>query len=89
MVKLSTDRQIRTAAAGKCHGVSGPKGLMILVSDTGQSRSWVLRIQRDHKRHDLGLGPYPEVTLAEARDKALARRREILTGVPPLAHGRR
>ena len=32
-----------------------------------------------------GLGPYPEVTLAEARDKALARRREILAGAAPLA----
>ena len=49
------------------------------------SRSWLLRIQRDDKRHDLGLGPYPEITLAEARAKALERRRAILGGAPPLA----
>ena len=52
----------------------------------GGSRSWLLRIQRDHKRHDLGLGPYPEVTLAEARAAALERRRAILAGAAPLAH---
>jgi integrase len=81
---LSTDRQIKTAAAGR-HTVAGVKGLLLEVTPRG-SRSWVLRVQRNGKRHDLGLGPYPEITLAAARDKALERRRAILAGAAPLAH---
>ena len=87
MAKLTTDRQIKTAAPGR-HGVSDVKGLLLDVT-AGGSRSWLLRIQRDHKRHDLGLGPYPEITLAEARAKALERRRAILAGAAPLAHRQR
>ena len=79
---LSTDRQIKTAPAGR-FTVSGVKGLLLNVTPRG-SRSWLLRIERDGKRHDLGLGPYPETTLAMARDKALSRRRAILEGAAPL-----
>lgn len=84
MKGLSSDRQIKTAPIGR-HTVAGATGLLLEVSAMG-SRSWLLRVQRDGKRHDLGLGPYPEVTLAAARDKALARRRSILGGEAPLAH---
>jgi integrase len=81
---LSTDRQIKSALPGR-YTVAGVKGLMLDVTPKG-SRSWFLRIQRGGKRHDIGLGPYPEVTLAAARDKALARRRAILEGQAPLAN---
>ena len=82
---LTTDRQVQKAPAGT-HTVSGAKGLLLNVTKNG-ARSWVLRIQRDGRRHDLGLGSYPEVTLAAARDKALDRRRAILVdGAAPLAH---
>lgn len=82
---LTTDRQVQRAPAGT-HTVSGAKGLLLNVTKNG-ARSWVLRIQRDGRRHDLGLGSYPEVTLATARDKALDRRRAILVdGAAPLAH---
>ena len=81
---MSADRQIKTAPPGR-YTVSGVKGLLLDVTPGG-SRSWFLRIQRDQKRHDLGLGPYPEVTLAEARTAALERRRAILGGAAPLAH---
>ena len=81
---LSTDRQIKTASAGR-HTVAGVKGLMLDVTPKG-SRSFFLRVQRSGKRHDIGLGPYPEITLASARDKALTRRRAILEGQAPLAH---
>jgi integrase len=86
MARLTTDRQVRTVPAGR-HTASGCKGLILDVSTTGRSRSWILRIQRDGRRHDIGLGPYPEVGLAGARERALARRRAIVAeNVPPLAH---
>ena len=36
------------------------------------------------KRHDMGLEPFPLVSLAEAREKADAARRERLEGKNPL-----
>ena len=44
-------------------------GLYLVVAPTG-SRSWTLRIQKDGKRTDRGLGGYPTVTLAVARTRA-------------------
>ena len=45
-----------------------------LVWPTG-ARPWVLRYQIRKRRRDMGLGPYPEITLARAREKALEARR--------------
>lgn len=41
-------------------------GLYILVGPKG-AKSWMLRIQVDHRRRDLGLGSYANRTLAQAR----------------------
>ena len=43
----------------------------------------------DGKRHDLGLGPWPIVSLAKARQRAFANRVAIADGVDPLAEKRR
>lgn len=76
-----TARKVETAGPG-CH-VDG-RGLMLVVKPSG-ARSWILRYQLRGRRRDLGLGPWPEVTLAEARDKALAARRLVKAGRDPLA----
>ena len=78
-----TDRSVRTAAPGR-HGDGTVKGLMLVVRDGG-SRAWVLRYQIAGRRRDLGLGPYPEIGLARAREKALDARRLIVEGRDPLA----
>jgi integrase len=59
-------------------------GLYLRVSPTG-AKSWVFRFQLDGKRRDMGLGPYPDISLAEARAKALAHRRQRHDGIDPLA----
>ena len=59
-------------------------GLYFRVTPTG-SRSSVFRYAIGGKRHDMGLGPYPDSTLAVARDKATALRRQKLAGIDPLA----
>ncbi len=59
------------------------KGLHLHVRDAGR-RAWVLRYMRDGKTRDMGLGPYPDVSLAEARDKAEEARRLIRAGADPL-----
>lgn len=56
---------------------------MLVVKSSG-ARSWVLRYQLAGRRRDLGLGAYPEVTLAEARRRALEARRLLAEGRDPL-----
>ena len=51
---------------GSTH-VGGVRGLILNVTKYG-SRSWVLRYQVAGKRRDLGLGSYPSVSLADARE---------------------
>ncbi|MEO0792516.1 MAG: integrase arm-type DNA-binding domain-containing protein [Pseudomonadota bacterium] len=76
-----TARQVATAKAGR-H--SDGRGLMLVVKPSG-SKSWVLRYQLKGRRRDMGLGPYPEVTLARAREKTLEARRHIVDGSAPLS----
>jgi integrase len=83
MPKL-TDRTVKTAGPGR-YGDGTVKGLMLVVRDNG-SRAWVLRYQIGGRRRDMGLGPYPEVGLADAREKALEARRLIKRdGKDPIA----
>src|SRR5262245_2220230 len=54
-------------------------GLRLVVSDAGSKR-WVMRISVSCKRHQLGLGSYPTVTLERAREKAADIRRKASDG---------
>lgn len=66
------------------HAVGGVAGLLLQVSPTG-SRSWILRATVGCKRRDMGLGAYPDVTLAEARESARHLRTQIREGIDPIA----
>ena len=66
------------------HAVGGVAGLMLRVNDTG-TKYWVLRIRMAGKRHDVGLGPFPEVSLADARAQAAQFRQKVREGLNPLA----
>lgn len=63
--------------------VGGVPGLSLQISPSG-SRSWILRVQIGSKRRDMGLGPYPGVTLAQAREKARQAREKIDQGHDPI-----
>lgn len=73
-------RKVETADTGR-HGDG--RGLFLYVKASG-ARSWVLRYQVQGRRHDLGLGAYPDVTLAMAREKALKARQLIAAGGDPI-----
>lgn len=60
------------------------KGLHLYVKNNGK-KYWVYRFTHNKKRHDLGLGSYPETALSEARDKALEARSKINKGVNPIS----
>src|SRR4051794_8971517 len=48
------------------------------------SKSWVFRFQLDGRRRDMGVGPYPDISLAEARRRATEYRKQRLDGIDPL-----
>ena len=66
------------------HPVGGVAGLMLQVSPTG-TRSWLLRVKVGEKRREIGLGAFPGVTLALAREKGQATRDDITKGIDPVA----
>jgi len=65
------------------HSVGGVAGLLLQVTPTG-AKSWVYRIHITGKRRSIGLGGFPDVTLAQARDKARAMREKIAEGIDPV-----
>ena len=69
------------------HFVGGVAGLAMQVTDNG-TRSWVLRVQIGHKRRDMGLGGFPDVTLAGAREAAREARAKVKSGIDPIAQAR-
>ena len=64
------------------------QGLFLMVQPSG-ARSWVQRVTVKGRRQELGLGPYPVVTLKMAREAALTNRREIRNGENPKTNRRR
>lgn len=66
------------------HSVGGVAGLALQVTDSG-ARSWVLRVMVGGKRREMGLGGFPDVTLAGAREAARVARAKIDEGIDPVA----
>ena len=58
------------------------QGLFLLVEPSGAKR-WKQRITVQGRRQELGLGPYPVVTLAMAREAAIQHRRDLRAGENP------
>lgn len=69
------------------HAVGTVPGLYLLVAPTG-ARSWILRLQVGTKRPEIGLGAFPAVTLAEAREKARRTRADVEAGKDPIEERR-
>jgi integrase len=59
------------------------KGLHLWVKDTGR-KYWNLRYTSAGDRKGIGLGAYPEVSLKQARIKAIEQRNLINKGVDPM-----
>lgn len=78
------------------YAVGGVDGLHLYI--VGGSRAWVLRASvgtlidasgnRKPRRRDIGLGGFPEVSLAEARDRARALRLKLRDGIDPVEERR-
>lgn len=74
------------------YAVGGVDGLQLNI--IGQSRVWILRVVVGYwtnasgnsvaHRRDIGLGSYPAVSLAEAREAAREYRKKIRSGIDPV-----
>ena len=79
-----TAAMVRNASLPGKYFDGGGLGLFLRVEKNG-TRFWVQRITINRKRHELGLGSPPVVTLAMARDAAMDNKRMIRSGGDPLA----
>ena len=62
--------------------------LFLRVTPSG-SRSWIQRLTIEGRRHDVGLGAFPVVSLEKARRRAFENRVAVADGRNPLAEKRR
>jgi integrase len=82
-------KELGAMAVSKLHepgmyAVGGVDGLTLQVLP-GRARSWLLRYTAGTKRREMGLGSYPTVSLAGARDTAREARAKIRAGIDPIA----
>ncbi len=79
--------EVARLVAPGLHFVGGVPGLALQVAPTG-ARTWVLRMMVAGRRRDMGLGGFPAVTLAQAREAARAARTKVREGVDPIDESR-
>ena len=71
---------VRTVNA---HGAyTDGNGLTLRVDNSG--KRWVQRVTINGRRRNMGLGGYPVVSLAEAREQAMANAKAIRNGLDPI-----
>lgn len=75
--------EVKRETAPGLHFVGGVAGLALQVTPAG-GKCWVLRVRVAGRRRDMGLGGYPSVSLAKAREKAAEARELIRKGIDPI-----
>ena len=78
MPKL-TARFVATVKKPGRYSDGGNLYLHVREGATGLSKSWLFRFMLDGRQRDAGLGSYPAVSLAEARELARERRAALDT----------
>ncbi|HQS12141.1 MAG: hypothetical protein B7Y62_10090 [Sphingomonadales bacterium 35-56-22] len=78
-----TDVAIRNAKPGvKPYKLGDSLGMYLLVQPTG-GKLWRLKYRVDGREKKLGIGRYPEVSLADARKSRDEAREQIAVGKDP------
>ncbi|MEA2858977.1 MAG: hypothetical protein QOC72_1016, partial [Methylobacteriaceae bacterium] len=65
-----TDLSVRRSKPGKLLGDGGNLWLQVTGDPRRPARSWLFRYARTGRERYMGLGSYPDVGLAQARDLA-------------------
>lgn len=81
-IELSAQAVARLREVGD-HHVGGVPGLFLRVKEGG-GRQWCLRYTLEGRRRLMGLGAFPAVTLAQARELARAARGQLAFGFDPI-----
>lgn len=86
IAKPLSDLQVRRITRVGWHAVGGVAGLLLQVrkptnEGAQMPRSWILRVKVGEQRQPIGLGSYPQVSLAAAREQAAKLVLEAKQGV--------
>jgi integrase len=93
IAKTLSDLAVKRLTHPGWHAVGGVPGLLLQVREPAKAdqpipRSWILRVRVGSERKPIGLGSYPQVSLAEARQQAAKLVMEAKQGVNLLAKKR-
>lgn len=93
IAKPLNDLQVRRLTRVGWHAVGGVAGLLLQIRKPAKegaqlSRSWILRVKVGDQRQPIGLGSYPQVSLASAREQAAKLVIEARQGVNLVAQKR-
>ena len=80
LVHALSQLKAKNLQAGK-HGDG--KGLWLVKRDRHAGK-WVLRVTVHGRRREMGLGPWPDVSIAEARERAAEARKLVRDGSDPI-----
>lgn len=72
-------------AALKKPGRHGDGDGLFLQVGTGGAASWIVRVQKDGRRRDIGLGSACKISLTVARERAATARTDVELGIDPVA----
>ncbi|MBB6342321.1 integrase [Pseudomonas fluvialis] len=84
MGKLTSKKVEALAKAAEPGKTIDGDGLYFQISKSGGT-SWIFRYKLDGRSREMGLGPFPAVTLSEARQQAADQRKVLASGSDPLA----
>lgn len=71
-----TQMKVKNLGPGKHFDGQG----LMLVKQRKETGKWILRLVINGKRREMGLGRWPDVSIAEARDLAIDARRSVRDG---------
>lgn len=84
MGKLTSKTVESIAKAATPGKTNDGDGLYFQVSKSGGT-SWIFRYKLDGRSREMGLGPFPAITLSQARQLAADQRKLLASGSDPLA----
>ncbi len=82
MTKSTDIRTLKKLTKPIRYTIPDTRGLHLWVKAENQ-KYWIFRYTIHGKRLDTSLGRFPEINLAEAREKVLKLRRQIINGINP------